>query len=131
MSQGTVFLLIVAAMFPTLIIVGVIVKLWEVRKAARWPETRGKVIASGVKSHMKTPGEPGYNFKDTEVTNEPHVEYEYKVGDRTYRCSRITIGERTTNSELEEILDRYPVGAQVTVYYDPANPNKALLEREL
>jgi hypothetical protein len=131
MSAGAVFILIVVAMFPTLILVALAVKLAEVRKAGRWPSTLGKVIASGIQSNKKKPGDAGYNFSDTEVSNEPLVEYEYAVGDRKYRGRRITIGEKTAGFEREGILARYPVGTAVTVYYDPANPHKAVLERDL
>ena len=131
MSPGAVFITLVCAMFPTLILVALAVKLWEVREAGRWPETTGKVIASRVRSRRNEPDDPDYNFSDTEVTNEPFVEYEYKVGDREYRCSRVTIGERTSGEELEAILARYPAGTPVTVYYDPARPTRAVLERTL
>jgi hypothetical protein len=36
---------------------------------------------------------------------------------------------RVTAEELvERLADRYPVGAQVTVHYDPADPSDAVLE---
>lgn len=131
MSAGAVFITLVVAMFPALILVAVAVKLWEIREASRWPETSGKVLASRVRSRKNEPSDPGYNFGDTEVTNEPFVEYEYTVGGRKYRCSRITIGEKIAGTELEEVLGRYPVGKAVTVFYDPARPERALLERTL
>src|SRR4051812_31721820 len=108
--MGAVFLVIVAAMFPTVLIVAIVVKLWEVRKASRWPSAEGKVIASRVQSHTRAPGDPGYDFDDTEVTNEPLVEYVYHVAGRKYRGRRITIGDKTSGYELESILARYPVG---------------------
>src|SRR5262249_45599526 len=40
------------------------------------------------------------------------------------------IGEKTSEHEIEEILERYPVGAEVTIFYDPANPQTAVLERD-
>jgi hypothetical protein len=131
MSKGAIFVLIVVASFPAIILVAIVVKLWEVRKAARWPSTAGKVITNDVQSHKNKPGDIGYNFGDTEVSNEPLVEYEYQVGNRTYRGRRITIGEKTSGYELEAILERYPVGTSVTVYYDPADPQTAVLERDL
>jgi hypothetical protein len=131
MSTGAIFMLIILAMFPTLIIVAVVVKLWEVRQASRWPSTTGRVVVSTVVSHKRRPGEAGYNFGDKELSNEPSVEYEYQVNGRTYRGKRITIDEKTAGFELEGILARYPVGASVTVYYNPDYPEFALLERDL
>jgi hypothetical protein len=30
---------------------------------------------------------------------------------------------------VRELLDKYPAGTEVTVYYDPANPDSAVIER--
>jgi hypothetical protein len=107
-----------------------VVKYREIRRARHWPATTGTVITSTTVSYKKAPGDPGYDMHDTEVVNEPRVEYEYRVGKKKYRGRRIDLGEKTSGYELEAILDRYPVGATVTVYYDPADPHTAVLERE-
>lgn len=131
MSSGAIFVIFVVACFPAIILIAVAVKLWEVHKAKSWLEVKGKVIASRVQSHRNQPGDPGYDFHDTEVTNEPLVEYEYTVNNKKLRCHRITIGEKTSAFELEEILVRYTVGTDVTVFYNPAKPEQAVLERDL
>ena len=131
MSNGAVFMAVVCASFPALVLVAGVVKLWELRVAGRWPATTGTVTASRVESRRNAPGDLAYNFNDTEMTNEPFVEYKYEVGGKTYRCSRLSIAEKTPGSERERILARYPVGAAVTVYYDPKDPSRALLERTL
>jgi hypothetical protein len=95
-----------------------------------WPSAEGKVIASRVQSRRKGPDSLGYDSSDTEMTHAPLVEYEYQVAGTTYRSSRYTIGHGTSEYELESILERHPVGAKVTVYYDPADPQTAVLERE-
>ena len=130
-SEETMLLVVGAAMFPTVILAAVAVKLWEVRRVKRWPQTEGKVIANLVQSHRNKPGDIRHNFSDTEVSNHPLVEYEYTVEGKTCRCSRITVGERVSARDLEATLDRYPVGAPVTVFYDPADPKRAVLERDL
>jgi hypothetical protein len=131
MSGGAIFILSACAMFPTLLIVAIIVKFWEVHKAKSWPSTTGKVVISEVQALKKEPGDLGHNMGDTNITNEPRVEYNFQVDGRTYRGRRVTIREKTADFELEPILARYPVGASVTVYYDPTNPQNAVLERDL
>jgi hypothetical protein len=131
MSTGAIFVLCAAAAFAALILIAVGVKLNELRKARRWPETTGKVIASRVQSLSKSPSDPGYGRDETGVSNQPFVQYEYKVGGRTYQCSRISVAEEVDGTELRAILERYPVGKVVTVYYDPARPERALLDRTL
>jgi hypothetical protein len=51
----------------------------------------------------------------------------------TYSGDKIGIGFQqsfSSNKKAEEITARYPAGAQVPVYYNPANPNEAVLERK-
>lgn len=131
MSKGAIFLLIVAAMFPALFIIGLVVKLWEIRKARRWPYTEGTIIFSGVESARKRRQHIGRSIDNALATNEPRIEYEYQVAGKKHRCRRITIAETIGPMELQSYLTRFPVGKSVTVYYDPANPQKAILEREL
>ena len=39
---------------------------------------------------------------------------------------------RTSNMRVQQsIVDRYPVGRQVTVYYDPHDPGQAVLEKRV
>lgn len=130
MSGGTLFIVVVVGMFGGVFAVAIVVKWWEVRKAAKWRSAEGKVVVSGVRSWRRGPGDAGYDFHDTEMTNEPDVQYVFRVGGKEYRGRRVTIGEKTSSFELEAILARYPVGATVTVYYDPADPNQAVLERD-
>jgi hypothetical protein len=43
----------------------------------------------------------------------------------------VSVAEEVDGAELRAILERYPVGKAVTDYYDPARPDRALLERTL
>lgn len=38
-------------------------------------------------------------------------------------------GPESGGSWAYKVVERYPVGAQVMVYYDPSNPSDAILER--
>ncbi len=67
------------------------------------------------------------------ATYEARIEYEYAVGDRTLRgrtiCSRGGELDAPLRQRAEQRCLRYPVGAEVDVFYDPAEPGKACLER--
>jgi Protein of unknown function (DUF3592) len=127
MSEGATALAWSCGLFAVVAAGGILVaagvKALEIRRARRWPSTEGRVIASRVEARRSRPG--------GDLSNQPFVQYEYVVGGRTYRGARVDVGERTPGSELEAVLARYPVGAAVTVFYDPADPSKALLERTL
>jgi hypothetical protein len=57
------------------------------------------------------------------------VNYGYTVNGRSYTGRRISASDeyQKNRGSAEDILDRYPVGATVTVFYDPENPATSLL----
>lgn len=61
----------------------------------------------------------------------PVVSYTYFAIGQPLTGRRISFGHTGENSaaEARETLKGYPVGKEVTVYYDPANPSDAVLER--
>lgn len=106
-------------------VVAVIVKGWEVRKAAHWSSASGRIVRS----------EPGFKLVARERGTMPsnmrvaNITYEFKVGARTYRGTRFTLAERVPEEEVAAILERYPVNAAVEVFYDPADPQSCVLDR--
>lgn len=128
--MGPVFIGLVYATIPIGITVLMVLKYREVRRARLWSSTDGKVLVSTVVARRRSPGDPAYNNTHTEISHEPRVEYEYHVAGKTYRGHKVDLGEKTSSYDLEKILDRYPVGAAVTVYYDAADPTRAVLDRE-
>jgi hypothetical protein len=94
-----------------------------VREASqKWFSTSGQVT----KSRVEVSG-----GERTSVT--PRVVYEYTVGGQRYQSDQIRAGDKflsfRSDRQAYEIIDRYPQGATVTVYYDPADPAQAALER--
>ena len=109
-----------------LILAAVTSKLIEARRAARWTQTSGRIVRSGVEAQRhQFAGSP------TTVTNVPAIEYEFTALGRKCRGTRISIGEDSGGANMEATLRRYPVGAVVSVYYDPADPTKCVLERDV
>ena len=118
---GLIFLPMVA-----LILAALTSKLLETRRAARWTQTSGRIVKSGVEARRHQ-----FEGSPITVTNVPAIEYEFIARSRKIRGSRISIGEDSGGANLEATLRRYPVGALVTVYYDPADPKNCVLERDL
>lgn len=87
--------------------------------AQAWHSTTGRIV----KSRVEVRG-----GDHTSVT--PMIRYEYTVNGHPYQSTRFRVGLLVLKgSEAYEIVDRYPEGASVTVYYDPSNPAEASLER--
>ena len=69
--------------------------------------------------------------------SEPVVEYRYKVAGKLYRGTRIWFRHSVTAGAIrvgdrefqaDEVVERYPVGAEVVVYFNAADPEDAVLE---
>ena len=116
---GLIFLPLVA-----LVIVAVVSKLIEQRQAQSWTQTSGRIVCSQVETRRHR-----FQGEAETVKNVPAVEYEFKVGERTVRGVRIGIGDDAGGANIEATLARYPIGATVTVYYDPRDPTRCVLER--
>jgi hypothetical protein len=118
--------LIVGGPLSVMLIAMVVNKLLQLRRAAHWPQAAGRIVKSDiVASHERRID------RETEVINLPAIEYEFSADGRKYTGIRISVGEDSGGASIEATLARYAVGAAVTVYYDPADPENCVLERDL
>lgn len=104
---------------------------WEAA-ARSWPVAPGVVVSAYVGA--------GYVEGTAMVTGHlqdrgrhyhtPVVQYRYTVGAQEYEGNRLRFGWLTcrTNAEAQRILAAYPVGRQLAVRFDPANPAESVLE---
>ena len=123
---------ICATVVPIAVFVGLAIFLYrrsKMRDAARqsaqsWVNTMGVVTMSTLQIRRS-----GNNSR-SEV---PVVGYQYQVNGQTYTGGTIRAGEQYFNfrvwGEARKVVERYPVGAQVMVYYNPANPAESALEK--
>jgi len=108
---------------PGLIVGLILWKVGELRHAATWPSTRARITKSELRAdHHRHSGDV------TTVKNVPDIEYEFTLGGQVIKGKRIGVGE--IPDDVEATLARYRVGTTVPVYYDPKNPENALLERD-
>jgi hypothetical protein len=118
---------------PLALLLGVAVyKTLQVRAARAWPSVPGKVVIAGAEMRdvrvMDSERRGGFR---TEHRNFANIVYEYPVAGKKLRHNRVSIGEDLGNFQVAETIAKYPVGAAVTVYYNPLRPNEAVLERDL
>jgi hypothetical protein len=94
------------------------------QSAQSWPGTMGVVSMSTIQIRRSA------NNSRSEV---PVVGYQYQVDGQSYTGGTIKAGEQYFSVRLygdaRKTVERYPVGAQVMVYYNPANPSESALER--
>ena len=118
----------------TIIILGFAILFWifslvvESRSAIKWPKARGQMISSLLFiKHL-----PKFVDSSADPTRwyGADVQYEYSVGDNTYVSNRLSFavwGTRNPKDALRE-MNKYRHLNEVTVYYDPANPQSSVLE---
>lgn len=94
------------------------------RERQQWPTTMGKVVETSVKEsvHLSDEGSVTYYF--------PSVRYSYVVDGATH--SGVHTGETSLRrAEAQSRASRkFAVGAEVAVYFDPADPNESGLDRK-
>jgi len=85
--------------------------------AQSWPGAPGVIVYSQVQVHS--------GGESTSVV--PVIRYSYEVNGQTYQGNCIRAGDKKMRiqrggSAPYDTVERYPVGSNVTVFYDPADP---------
>ena len=94
-----------------------------------WPSTTARILSSSVHENVDRTRDANGRMQ-TKTHYEPVVQYEYELDGRTYQGYRIKAGDYGgTVNRAYEIVNRYPVGAQVPAYYDPDEASQAVLEQ--
>ncbi len=103
-------------------------KLIEGAQVAHWPRVSGVIRRSqpGFRTITRAQGMP-------EERRVADIAYEFEVPGPDGRPRRVTgtridISEEPDPARVDETLARYPVGRAVFVQYDPAAPERAVLE---
>lgn len=104
-------------------------------EAMKWPTTEGVVLISEpmtnrVRSRVTPPGRRS-NKEQAAIRIEPRVRYRYDVEGRTYTNGAVTRvrfgGFETDEAYTARILERFPIGARVTVHFNDQNPAESVL----
>ena len=88
---------------------------------SQWPSTMGTVNASYLERRSSSEGGS---------TNYPVVQYSYQIGGQLYQGAKLAPGPEVGGTGAGKVVERYPAGAQVMVFYNPQNPSEAVLERK-
>ncbi|MBN2533018.1 MAG: DUF3592 domain-containing protein [Spirochaetales bacterium] len=87
-----------------------------------WEITDGLILSASIIQRLDS---------DNQIEYYPEVSYSYSIEGKEYRSTRISLFQvgNGTKSEAATIVNRYPTGKNITVYYDPQNPGNAVLVR--
>lgn len=102
----------------------------EARSAANWPTVEGTIISSTLEHRVNTTssGKGKWYY-------EARVKYGYSVDGVGYESKRVSFKSASYQYKSEVIpstqVRRYPANKTVEVYYNPEDPEKAVLETEI
>lgn len=93
-------------------------------RAMSWLSVRGEVVGNDIIKECAGPSSSCYK---------PVITYKYTVKGSAYESNRLFIGRQAISHQLKarRLIDKYPVGSGVNVYYDPKDPKSACLERRI
>jgi len=119
MNWGT----IIAVYFSVLIFDGAFLAFYYViitksRKVENWPSVTGTITTSRRHTGSGLRARSGV-----------WIEYSYDVNGQPYKSQKVEPGLDLYFSTTD-LLQRYALGAAVTVYYDPQNPQDAVLRKK-
>jgi hypothetical protein len=111
-----VLLLALAALLPA----AALPPYLRAKNSAQWPRTKGVITSSYL--------EVGY-FRQMKGYRGV-VRYRYQVGSAEYSGYRLSFnrGHLAIEGAWQKVIDAYPVGKTVEVFYDPKDPSFAILE---
>lgn len=92
----------------------------DAKNSTSWPTVDGRVLVSDVNTVTSR----------NSIKYTPKVEYEYELSSVLYRSKNIIFGayEFSSRSSAQHIVNSYPVGKTVTVYYKSNNYKTAVLK---
>jgi hypothetical protein len=106
------------------IAIGAVLYVVQLRQGLRadaskkWPQAAGIVTASALEKS------PQHRRRYTAA-----LQYSYRVGGRDYHGSRVFWGgNEGREKHMASVVDTYPAGSKVRVFYDPQNPAEAVLD---
>ncbi|MEW6029217.1 MAG: DUF3592 domain-containing protein [Chloroflexota bacterium] len=109
--------------------------IFEWKRSQGWLTTPGKVVHSRLKSTFVSRGGRKSHNLDGSVrlvtAYIPDVVYEYRANAEVFQSSQIFIGQQFPSplSFASGFIEKYPVGKEVDVFYNPEKPATAVLER--
>jgi hypothetical protein len=99
----------------------------KAQASQNWPTATGRVLEARLQ-HSTTSDAEG----DMTTSYYPQVEYEYVVQGQTFHGNKIAFGPQKTSSsqsKAQTTLASYPPGVAIPVYYNPVQPQEAVLEK--
>lgn len=100
-------------------------KLIQFNASRDWPSVSAEVISAEIDTSSRRTSKTSHSTSYT-----PRIVYRYTVNGQTYTSERAAFAYKNSRSTAQDFVKRFHPGAQVSAFYDPANPSEAVLVRE-
>lgn len=103
--------------------IGALQPIFKVLSSANWPEVSCVISTSAVKSHSSSDG----------TTYSVDIQFHYQYEDSSYTGGSYNFSKMNSSGSTGkyEITSRYPVGSEHRCWVNPADPDEAVLSRDL
>lgn len=103
------------------------------QSSSKWPATDGKIVSAIVtrEESTDTDSSGGKTRIRTDTTFRPRLQFAYEVAGVSYTADQRVIGGTegySSQAQADSVIEKYPTGRSVKVYYDPSDPQDGVLE---
>lgn len=102
-------------------------RIYKAYETKDWKVTNGTIIKSYLNEEIKYKDRKHYRSYSAEII------YSYVVADHKIKNDDIShlFHMESSRTKLSRVIDKYPKGSSVDVYYNPENIEESILERDL
>ena len=127
------FLFTIAMAFDLLFLGALLSVYREALAARRWLRTTGRILSSRIETRrvQRSTDDADTRTPTYDLRKFAAVTYAFETPKGARRGSRISISGEIGESQAAATVERYPANARVEVFYDPADPGRCVLERDV
>ena len=98
------------------------------KASMEWPTVQGTVRSAEVLQEKER--DRSSSTRRERITYRPDIVYDFEVNGTAYSGARVGVLHVASSNrgKADGVVARYPVGSEVTVFYDPGDPQTAVLE---
>lgn len=103
----------------------------DFKASASWPAIPGQIVSSRIIEETERRRDEDDGRERISTTYRPDIRFAYRVGDNDYAADTWKLGAIMGSGSpkyAEKVVGRFAAGQSVTVYYDPARPDVAVLD---
>ena len=99
-------------------------------ESQNWGETQGIILSSQIEERQETDRDYDGGVDTTYTVYIAKIQYQYTVNGETHISNKISYsyGSTQNKSDAQKLVNKYPSGKSVTVYYNPSNHDEAVLQ---